>query len=131
MENFAKKFVAFYKSLSKEELEIVTKLKEITSQFPSLDERISYSVLYYFKNSRICFIWPASIKQGPKTGVQFGFCNGYLIDDKYNVLEKENRKQVYCITYHNPSQIKESVLKEYLQNAIAIDETLYSKKVSR
>ncbi|TGK51120.1 DUF1801 domain-containing protein [Leptospira kanakyensis] len=124
------KFETFYKSLSENEYQIVSKLKEVLSKFPSLDEKISYSVLYYFKNSRICFIWPASIKPGPKAGVQFGFCNGYLINDKHNILEKENRKQVYCITYHNPNQINNSILIEYLQNAIAIDESLYSKKKS-
>ncbi|GBF44590.1 hypothetical protein LPTSP2_38930 [Leptospira ellinghausenii] len=124
------KFENFYKSLSKDELEIVSRLKDITSEFTSLEEKISYSVLYYFKNSRICFIWPSSIKNGPKFGVQFGFCNGYLINDKYNILEKENRKQVFCITYHNQNQINETILKEYLINAIAIDDTLYSKKKS-
>lgn len=131
MDNLIEKVANFYKSLTKEELEIVLKLKQITTQFSFLEEKISYSVLYYFKNSRICYIWPASIKQGPKTGVQFGFCNGYLIKDKYNVLEKENRKQVYCITYQNPDQVNEIILKDYLQNAIAIDESIYSKKKSK
>ncbi|TGK90157.1 DUF1801 domain-containing protein [Leptospira bourretii] len=121
------KFETFYQSLTKNEFQIVSKLKEIVSIFPSLKEKISYSVPYYFKNSRICFIWPASIKPGPKAGVQFGFCNGYLINDKHNILEKENRKQVYCITYHHPNQINKSLLIEYLENAIAIDESLFSK----
>ncbi|BDA80233.1 hypothetical protein LPTSP3_g31630 [Leptospira kobayashii] len=121
----------FYSSLTENELLIVRKLKKIIDSFLLFDERISYSVLYYFLNSRVCFIWPASIKPGPKAGVQFGFCNGYLINDKYDISEKENRKQVYCITYHSPKQINESILKEYLSNAIAIDENLYSKKKTK
>ncbi|TGN11893.1 DUF1801 domain-containing protein [Leptospira ilyithenensis] len=121
----------FYNSLTENELSIVQKLKKVVASFDLLEEKISYSVLYYFSNSRICFIWPASIKSGPKAGVQFGFCNGYLIDDKYGVLEKENRKQVYCITYFTPDQINESILTEYLLNAVAIDQSIYKRKKAK
>ncbi|TGM37899.1 DUF1801 domain-containing protein [Leptospira biflexa] len=118
----------FYSSITKTELEIVTKLKEILKPYTSLEEKISYSVLYYFQNSRVCFIWPASIKPGPKSGVQFGFCNGYLLNDPKQILERENRKQVYCITYHSVDDVNEFILIPFLQNAIEIDQTIYKPK---
>ncbi|ABZ92991.1 Hypothetical protein LBF_0452 [Leptospira biflexa serovar Patoc strain 'Patoc 1 (Ames)'] len=118
----------FYSSITKTELEIVTKLKEILKPYTSLEEKISYSVLYYFQNSRVCFIWPASIKPGPKSGVQFGFCNGYLLNDPKQILERENRKQVYCITYHSVDDVNEFILIPFLQNAIEIDLTIYKPK---
>ncbi|MCW7465007.1 DUF1801 domain-containing protein [Leptospira levettii] len=118
----------FYASLTKSELEIVTKLTDIIKLFSNLEEKISYSVLYYFQNSRVCFIWPASIKPGPKSGVQFGFCNGYLLDDPKNILEREKRKQVYCLTFHSTDEIDKNTLIAFIENAIRIDETIYQKK---
>lgn len=122
------KFEQFYSSLTETEISIVMRLKEILKPFDTLEERISYSVLYYFQNSRVCFIWPASIKPGPKSGVQFGFCNGYLLNDPNQKLEKENRKQVYCITFHSEDEINESDLITFIKNAIEVDHRIYKKK---
>lgn len=117
----------FFKKLTHTELLLVNELKKILDGFPSLKVKLSYSVLYYFQKSRVCFIWPASIKSGPKTGVQLGFCNGYLLEDKYKLLEKENRKQVYCLTFHNTSEIKKEIIKYYLSNAIEVDAIRFGK----
>lgn len=118
----------FFSQLTENEILIVRKLQSIVKKFPSLEERISYSVLYYFQNSRVCFIWPASIKPGPKSGVQFGFCEGYLLEDRAGILEKGNRKQVYCITYHKIEEIKEEHIVKFIENSLAIDSTLYKAK---
>lgn len=118
----------FYASVTKSEMEIIFKLKEILNFFPTLEERISYSVLYYFQNSRVCYIWPSSIKHGPKLGVQFGFCNGYLLEDPNQILERENRKQVFCLNYKSPQDIDPKVIRSFLQNAIEVDNTIYKSK---
>ncbi|PJZ79302.1 DUF1801 domain-containing protein [Leptospira meyeri] len=122
------KFEQFYSSLTENEISIVMRLKEILKPFVSLDERISYSVLYYFQKSRVCFIWPASIKPGPKSGVQFGFCNGYLLNDPDQKLERENRKQVFCITYHSKDEINELDLTNFIKNALEVDQRIFKKK---
>ncbi|MCW7494128.1 DUF1801 domain-containing protein [Leptospira sp. 2 VSF19] len=125
------KFEQFYSSLTETEISIILRLKEILKPFDSLEERISYSVLYYFQNSRVCFIWPASIKPGPKSGVQFGFCNGYLLNDPNQKLERENRKQVYCITYHSKEEINELDLITFIKNALEVDQKIFKKKKQR
>ncbi|MCG6143543.1 DUF1801 domain-containing protein [Leptospira bandrabouensis] len=122
------KFEQFYSSLTETEISIVMRLKEILKPFETLEERISYSVLYYFQNSRVCFIWPASIKPGPKSGVQFGFCNGYLLYDPNQKLEKENRKQVYCLTFHSVNEINEYELNNFIKNALEVDQSIFKKK---
>ncbi|MCT8333728.1 DUF1801 domain-containing protein [Leptospira sp. 85282-16] len=122
------KFEQFYSSLTETEISIVMRLKEILKPFETLEERISYSVLYYFQNSRVCFIWPASIKPGPKSGVQFGFCNGYLLNDPNQKLERENRKQVYCITFHTVNEINEIDLTNFIKNALEVDLSIFKKK---
>ncbi|MCG6151415.1 DUF1801 domain-containing protein [Leptospira bandrabouensis] len=122
------KFEQFYSSLTETEISIVMRLKEILKPFETLEERISYSVLYYFQNSRVCFIWPASIKPGPKSGVQFGFCNGYLLYDPNQKLEKENRKQVYCLTFHSVTEINEYELNNFIKNALEVDQSIFKKK---
>lgn len=122
------KFEQFYSSLTETEISIVMRLKEILKPFETLEERISYSVLYYFQNSRVCFIWPASIKPGPKSGIQFGFCNGYLLYDPNQKLEKENRKQVYCLTFHSVNEINEYELNNFIKNALEVDQSIFKKK---
>lgn len=122
----------FFRSLSRMELDIVSKLQSVVAKYTTLEERISYSVLYYFQKSRVCFIWPSSIQPGPKKGVQFGFCNGYLLNDEKKILERENRKQVYCLTFHSVDEINIPLIESYLENALQVDETIYkSKKQSK
>lgn len=123
-----KKRELFFQRITETELAIVSKLQKILGKFDSLEERISYSVLYYFQNSRVCFIWPASIKPGPKSGVQFGFCEGYLLQDDKKLLERENRKQVYCLTFHTVKEIDEKLLEGFIKNALAVDETIHLTK---
>jgi len=118
----------FFRSITPKEMQIVSKLQNHLKNFPTLEERISYSVLYYFQNSRVCFIWPASIPLGPKSGVQLGFCNGYLLEDPQRILEKKDRKQVYTLTFQNTEEIDEILVRSFLDNALAVDRTLFQKK---
>lgn len=111
----------FYTKLTSNEFPIVNELISILSEFPSLYLKVSYSVPYFFQKSRVCFVWPASTKSGPKSGVQLGFCNGYLLDDRLGILEKNGRKQVYVITFHKVSEIQKDIIREYVKYAIEVD----------
>ena len=68
---------------------------------PECKEKLAYNVPYYYRHSRICFIWPSSIQWGnvKKDGVLFGFAKGHLLNEDFNYLEKDNRKQVYTKTF--------------------------------
>lgn len=114
----------FLAHLPENELRIVQALRNIVmSCFAHPIERLSYNVPFYYRNSRVCFIWPSSIAWGkvPMNGVQLGFSNGYLMRDEIGYLEKGNRKQVYSKTFYSVEDIDHDLVKTYVLEAIRVD----------
>lgn len=96
-------------------------------------EKLAYNVPYYYQFSRVCFIWPASVPWGNVTanGVIVGFCNGHVMRDELNYLEKGNRKQVYVKTFTAVSEIDRNLVRTYLFEALDVDEQLHQQKRSK
>ena len=110
--------------LPKEELEMVTVIRRlILSTIPDCEERLAYQVPYYYRASRICFIWPGSVPWGNVTfqGVIMGFCRGYLLNDQAGYLDKGNRKQVCTKTFRQMNEIDVDLLRSYLFDAVEVD----------
>lgn len=93
---------------------------------PGVTEKLAYNVPYYYRHSRIAFIWPASVPWGSVklTGVQLGFCQGNLLQDPINYLEKGNRKQVYTKTFTRVEELAVDLIKMYLFEAVQVDEQI-------
>jgi hypothetical protein len=117
--------------LPEDELKIFTLLRKIVFHcIPDIEEKISYNVPFYRRHFNICYIWPSSVQWGnvKLSGVQFGFNKGYLMQDEINWLEKGNRKQVYCKTFHSVKEIDIELLKTYIFEAAYTDENISKKK---
>ena len=122
----------FLDYLPQNERIIVDILRDLVfDSLPNPIEKLSYNVPYYYLNSRVCFIWPASVSWGnvKMQGVVLGFCNGYLLHDELNWLEKGTRKQVYTKTFFGVEEIESELVKAYLFDAVEIDKKLKHKKV--
>jgi len=116
------------------ERKIVDILRTILlDSIPGCTEKLSYNVPYYYRHSRICFIWPSSIPWGnvKMNGVQLGFCNGYLLQDDINYLEKGKRKQVYIKTFQDIKEVDVDLVKTYIFDAVEVDEYIRKEKKSR
>ncbi len=114
----------FLSFLPKREYDIVQFLRQlIYSCMPNCTEKLAYNVPFFYLKKRILYIWPSSVPWGKvkKEGVTIGFCNGYLLSDEINFLEKGNRKQVYTKTYFHINEIDVDLLKSYIFNAIEVD----------
>lgn len=59
-----------------------------------------------------------------KDGVMLGFCNGNLLHDDLDWLDKGNRKQVYTKTFNRIDEIEADIIKAYLFEAVEIDRKL-------
>ena len=104
---------------------LVEQIREIVFEcIPNVKEKLSYNVPYFYGKKRICFIWPSSVPWGnvKKNGVLIGFCQGNLIEDDLNYLEKGSRKQVFTKTFFTLDDLDEQMLRNYLMKASAIDE---------
>lgn len=126
-----KTFDDFYSEIGDNEKAIVDRLRAIVLEVnPNFIEKISYGVPYYFLHTRVCFIWPASIRPGPKSGVMLGFCQGHLMSNEHGILDRTNRKVVATLTFYDIHEIKPDIIRELLEEAIFIDyETARMKKL--
>lgn len=66
----------FLDYLPEDELEIVLHLRKIILEcMPDCKEKLAYNVPFYYRHSRICYIWPASgSMEKINRGVAIGFC---------------------------------------------------------
>lgn len=120
----------FIGGLPKDEQLLASHLRTmILDMDPRIQEKLSYGVPYFSRHRRICFVWPASARYGPKDAKMIiGFCNGNLLSNDQKILIAENRKQVYLIKISSLKEINESVLKEIIQEAILVDDQFKIKK---
>lgn len=124
----------FLEYLPERERIIVDILRELVLEtIPEASEKLAYNVPYYYRHSRVCFIWPASVPWGKVklNGVQLGFCNGSLINDDSGYLERGDRKYVLAQTFTDPADIDIDLIRTYLYDAVAIDEQLHEERKSK
>lgn len=121
--------------LPEHELKIVSLLRQlILDSIPGCQEKLSFNVPYYKRNTNICFIWPASVLWGKTQtyhGVRLGFTNGYLMHDEINYLDKGDRKQVYWKDFTDIKQIDVDLVKAYIYDALEIDSELSKNKKTK
>lgn len=122
----------FLDHLPEEEREIVEFLRHLILQtIPDCTEKLAYNVPFYYRRSRVCFLWPAAIPWGgiqQGEGVQLGFCQGFLLPDSRGYLERGNRKEVASRTFTNPKEIDSELLRTYLFDAVQLDEVTRKAK---
>jgi hypothetical protein len=121
----------FWAYLPENQLLIAEKLRELVFEcVPRVEEYLSFNVPFYKRYKGVCFIWPGAVAWGSKTwdGVEFGFNSGYLLADELQYLDKGNRKQVYTKRFYRPEDIREDILRAYLQEAVELDDMMYMAK---
>lgn len=124
----------FLSYLPPHELAVVQALRHVVlACIPGCTEKLAYNVPYYYRHSRICFIWPASVPWGNVRlhGVQLGFCEGHLLSDPLNYLEKGTRKQVSIKTFTRVDEIDAGLLKTFLFEAAEVDKARAAGRSSR
>jgi hypothetical protein len=127
-----KNIEAFLAYLPVAELEVVEALRELVLEcIPGGIERLAYNVPFYYRHSRICFIWPGSVPWGTvKSGVQLGFCQGALLPHA-GYLEAGNRQLVYVKTFATAREINAPRLRQLIEEAVLVDEEKQAKQKGR
>lgn len=115
----------FLDYLPEEEVEIVLFLRNIILNCMDGKEKLAYNVPFYYRHSRICYIWPASIPRGKvEKGVAIGFCKGKLLSDDTFETTKFASKQ----TFTSVKEIDVALLKQQIYEAVLIDEQIVKAK---
>ncbi len=123
--------------LPKPEQMLVKQLRALIFEcLPRAEEKSYYGegVPFYRHHRLICFIWPPSIRMGPKKKnderdnfVVLGFNQGNRMS-KNPLLLAEGRKQVYCLYIKLNDKIDESQVRALLYEAGMIDEEFSRKR---
>jgi hypothetical protein len=101
----------------------------ILGNFPEFKEKFGYGAPYYHLNSRVCFLYPASLPySGIETGVSFGLTRGHLLSNEQGLLQMENRKEVGYVFLQRESDIQEDLLLEILHEAVLLDQEIAAQK---
>ncbi|MGV3598668.1 MAG: DUF1801 domain-containing protein [Bacteroidota bacterium] len=96
---------------------------------PKFTEKLSYGVPYFYINSRVCFIWPASSPLSiHKQGVQLGFCRGNQLSNSHGIMNMADRKVVGIVLYNHLNEINEDLVKELLFEAIELDALVANRR---
>ena len=117
-----KKVDEFLDNIPEDELEIVLFLRKIILEcMPDCKEKLAYNVPFYYRHSRICYIWPATVlwEKIPK-GVAIGFCKGDSFLDETFTIEKFASK----LTFNSVKEIDVPFVKQQINEAILIDEKI-------
>jgi hypothetical protein len=108
----------FLDYLPADELEIVLLLRKIILEcMPDCKEKLANNVPFYYRHSRICYIWPATIPwEKVSKGVAIGFCKGdSLLDETFETTK---------FTFNSIKEIDIDFVKQQIQEAILVDEKI-------
>ena len=116
----------FLNSLPDNELKIVENLRElILETIPNCKEKLAYNVPFYYRHSRIVFIWPASVPWGSvDNGVVLGFCKGTQLFD----LNTTDKKSVGRKIFTTLKEINHNKIRQLLYEAVLLDEQDHKQK---
>ncbi len=116
----------FLESLPDNELKIVESLRALVLDcIPNCKEKLAYNVPFYYRHSRIVFIWPASVSWGSvQNGVALGFCKGTQLFD----LDTADKKLVGRKLFTTLKEIKPDEIRQLLYEAVLVDEVDHKNK---
>ncbi len=110
----------FLDSLPDNELKIVEILRDLVLEsIPNCKEKLAYNVPFYYRHSRVVFIWPASVPWGAvDNGVVLGFCKGTQLFD----LDTTDKKTVGRKVFTSAKGINMNEIRQLLFEAVLLDE---------
>lgn len=116
----------FLESLPDHELELVEILRDlILESIPDCKEKLAYNVPFYYRHSRVVFIWPASVPWGSiESGVALGFCKGAQL---FN-LDTEEKRSIGRKVFMSTKDININEIRHLLYEAVLLDEQDYKRK---
>lgn len=99
--------------------ELMTHLRTIILKtIPDVEETIKFAVPFYSRQGLLCYLNP--VKDG--SGVYIGFVQGHRLSDESGILTGKKLKQIRYMEFHTRREIKVSVVKEYLTEAVMLNE---------
>ena len=113
----------FLRYVDKETGKLVLLLREIIlNSSGKIEERMTYGVPFYYYYGRLCYL------NTTKKGLDIAFCRGIKLSEKFEQLERKNRKEVATITVNSAQDVDKPLLKKIMLEAMLLNEFIWSLK---
>lgn len=91
---------------------------------PHAQEKISYTVPYFYFYGPLCYLNPAI------DGLDLSFANGKKLSNEQKLLEEKNRKTVASIRFHSLAEVeeREEQVRQILNEAAILNQYLHNLK---
>lgn len=91
---------------------------------PHAQEKISYTVPYFYFYGPLCYLNPAL------DGVDLSFVHGKKLSNEHQLLENKNRKTVASIRFHSLAELeeREEQVRQILNEAAILNQYLHNLK---
>lgn len=106
--------------------EVMVYFHRLLTSFPTVTAAIKYRIPFYDQNTWVCYLNP--LKNGK---VSLCFIRGYELSNTQGLLESKGRKQVLSIDFGRVSDIPEDAIREIINEALFLDETVPYKPKGR
>lgn len=117
-------FIYNYENKQKEVMLYLHKF--LTLEF-CLTAKLRFNIPFYYGKSWICYLNPLKDSK-----IEFAFVRGNQLSNEQGILFNNGRKQVFSLELEEISSTPISLLKEVIQEAILLDETIpYESKNKR
>ena len=105
---------------------LVLSLREIIlNSSKKIEERMTYGIPFYYYFGRLCYL------NTTKKGLDIAFCKGIKLSEKFEQIERKNRKEVATITVNSLSEIDKVLLRKIMMEAMLLNEIIWSLKNSK
>lgn len=109
---------------SENQQKILWALHHLIVEVPEITSKIRYKIPFYYRKSWICYLSPKKTQE-----IELVFLRGQELSNEQGILESKDRKQVSGILLSSLDEFPEEAIREILQEAILLDETVpYSVK---
>ncbi|MFZ4619373.1 MAG: DUF1801 domain-containing protein [Bacteroidota bacterium] len=109
----------YLKRVPKHQRELMTAVREIILKtIPDAVESIKYTVPFYTRLGLLCYLNPLK----GSNGIYIGFAEGCRMSDPSGILTGKHLKQIRYMEFRTRSAIKVRLIKEYLHEAVMLNE---------
>jgi uncharacterized protein YdhG (YjbR/CyaY superfamily) len=120
--NAVQEYIAELRPSQKEMMSVLRRW--ILDLGPHAQEKISYTVPYFYFYGPLCYLNPAT------DGIDIGFAHGKKLSNEQKLLEYKNRKVVATIRFHSVAEMEEQEeqVRQILNEAAILNQYLHQQK---
>lgn len=113
-------------SFEDERKNVLLYFHELLTSFPTVTCKIRYKIPFYYQNTWVCYLNPVKPNK-----IALCFLRGYELSNEQGLLESKERKHVSSVEFSSVDEIPKTAIREIINEALFLDETVPYKPKGR